>query len=167
MGWLYCEPSKKDLIDHLVKDNDTKAHCVRGNVLWLVVATKDGVNHIVCCLMASAGDRHPEECRWGYKDMGEEAHPFYYTCPLSYLDLAPERCAEWRAKVRAEHARKSVKVKEGSVVELKPGYNPAALRITSLKPLRGESATGWPYKISRSALSGRVFGSFKEWADSK
>ena len=33
-------------------------------------------------------------------------HPYYYTCPLSYLDLAPEQSADWRAGVRAYHARR-------------------------------------------------------------
>lgn len=33
-------------------------------------------------------------------------HPYYYSCPLSYLDLAPEQSAEWRAGVRAYHARR-------------------------------------------------------------
>ena len=36
----------------------------------------------------------------------ESMHPYYYTCPLSYLDLAPEQSADWRAGVRAYHARR-------------------------------------------------------------
>jgi hypothetical protein len=33
-------------------------------------------------------------------------HPYYYSCPLSYLDLAPEQSADWRAGVRAYHVRR-------------------------------------------------------------
>jgi len=40
---------------------------------------------------------------WGYKDLSEGEHPYYYTCPLKYLELAPETCSEWRAEVRARH----------------------------------------------------------------
>lgn len=167
MGWLYCEPTKKDLISHIVKNFDAKAHCVRGNVLWLIAEYKDGTECIVCCLMASAGKYHPEECRWGYKDMTESSFPYRYSCPISYLDRVPETCPKWRARVRSEYARKNTRLKVGDIAQLTEGYNPAALRITSVRPLRGESATGYPYRIPRSALSGRVFSSFQEWADAK
>ncbi len=48
---------------------------------------------------------------WGYKDMDESMHPFYYSCPLSYLDMVPERCPEWRAGVRAHAAKVAAKTK--------------------------------------------------------
>ena len=51
------------------------------------------------CLERSGG-------QWGYKPLDESMHPYYYSCPLSYLDLAPEQSAEWRAGVRAYHARR-------------------------------------------------------------
>jgi hypothetical protein len=36
MGWLYCERTRKDLIDSLVKKDGVYAHCTVGNVLWTV-----------------------------------------------------------------------------------------------------------------------------------
>lgn len=92
----------------------TIAHCYRGNVftgvLWAVqhrmlydakgqeiAADK----FIACYLLQSDKGRG-----WGYKVMDESVGPCYYSCPLSYLELAPERNAEWRQQVREHHARK-------------------------------------------------------------
>jgi hypothetical protein len=37
--------------------------------------------------------------------MSEQVHPYYYSCPLAYLDMVPEvKCEEWRALVREYHA---------------------------------------------------------------
>jgi hypothetical protein len=41
---------------------------------------------------------------WGYKDLSECEHPYYYGCPLRFLDAAPETCKEWRETVRARAA---------------------------------------------------------------
>ncbi|MDO7894611.1 hypothetical protein Q5Z23_33160, partial [Pseudomonas aeruginosa] len=89
------------------------AHALRGNVLWSVTevtAKVEGVHrhlapgqslrYIRCDLLERSGDQ------WGYKPLDESMHPYYYTCPLSYLDLAPEQSADWRAGVRAYHARR-------------------------------------------------------------
>jgi hypothetical protein len=42
---------------------------------------------------------------WGYKDMAEEMHPFFYSCPLGYLALVPVACAEWREGVKTYHVK--------------------------------------------------------------
>ncbi len=89
------------------------AHALRGNVLWSVVemtAKAEGVHHdlaagqspryIRCDLLERSGGQ------WGHKPLDESMHPYYYSCPLSYLDLAPEQSADWRAGVRAYHARR-------------------------------------------------------------
>lgn len=44
---------------------------------------------------------------YGYKDMDEGAGPYTYSCPLRFLDLAPEANAEWRENVRAYWAAKA------------------------------------------------------------
>ncbi len=43
--------------------------------------------------------------KWGYKAMDESMAPYYYSCPLRYLDMAKELSPGWREKVRAHHAR--------------------------------------------------------------
>jgi len=52
---------------------------------------------IGCHLLESEGRE------WGYKFLVEAEHPYYYSCPLRYLDMAPQRCATWRARVHAFH----------------------------------------------------------------
>ncbi|WP_373421696.1 hypothetical protein [Burkholderia multivorans] len=89
------------------------AHTLRGNVLWSVAevtAKVEGVHrdlspgqslrYIRCDLLELSGRQ------WGYKPLDESMHPYYYSCPPSYLDLAPEQSADWRAGVRAYHARR-------------------------------------------------------------
>src|SRR3546814_16245151 len=58
------------------------------------------LRYIRCDLLECSGGQ------WGYKPLDESMHPYYYSCPLSYLDLAPEQSADWRAGVRAYHARR-------------------------------------------------------------
>jgi len=120
MGWLYSSRSRSELIHYLIQPEDHPqastrviAHALRGNVLWSVVevtakvegvhkdlAPGESMRYIRCDLLQrSAG-------QWGYKGMDEFVHPFYYTCPLSYLEMAPERSSEWRKEVRAYHAHR-------------------------------------------------------------
>lgn len=43
---------------------------------------------------------------WGYKPIPEKDHPYFYSCPLSYLDMVPEdrypeqTRPDWRRTVR-------------------------------------------------------------------
>jgi hypothetical protein len=120
MGWFFSGQSKSELIRELVEAYETErasvrviAHALRGNVLWSVVeltVRQEGVyrdlapgqsrRHIRCDLLQCCdGD-------WGYKPMDESMHPFYYSCPLSYLDMAPEQSREWREGVRDYHTRR-------------------------------------------------------------
>lgn len=46
---------------------------------------------------------------WGYKDMCESAHPYYYNCPVKFLDMVPVACEEWRKKVFEYHDAKKTK----------------------------------------------------------
>ncbi|MFP9024350.1 hypothetical protein ACLI38_26285, partial [Pseudomonas aeruginosa] len=42
--------------------------------------------------------------QWGYKTIPEKAGPFYYGCPLEFLDLAhDETNQEWRDRLTQEH----------------------------------------------------------------
>jgi len=158
MGWLFTHgASKADIVQRLTapEENDTRrwetlAHCVRGNVLWSVVEiTVKQENRrqrvIVCNLLAS--DRG---YGWGYKDMDESVHPFYYSCPLKYLDMAPVANADWRAEVQAYHRNRNRKVAIGHKVGLKGSTIPWVV-ITSLRPLLGEY-DGKRYRVPRRML---------------
>lgn len=96
------------------------AHCYRGGgsqASWTVFErdfTKDGAEvqlterRIGCDLLRSQAG-----FGWGYKDMDESMHPYFYSCRLKYLDLVPieKFCGhpEWRANVRRFHRRQAEK----------------------------------------------------------
>lgn len=118
MGWYFSRQSRSELIAELTAPQETErasatviAHALRGNVLWSVVevtAKTEGVHrdlapgqslrYIRCDLLERS------DGQWGYKPLDESMHPYYYSCPLSYLDMAPVQSPEWRERVRAHHA---------------------------------------------------------------
>ena len=125
MGRYFSPKSRSELIAELIEPQETErasvkviAHTLRGNVLWSVVemtAKVEGVHRdllpgqslrtIRCDLLQRSGNQ------WGYKSLDESMHPYYYSCPLSYLSLAPEQSVDWRAGVRAYHARRRAPTK--------------------------------------------------------
>lgn len=152
MGWYYTSnATRKDIIRELTQDANLKtlAHTVRGNVLWTVQETNNGNKFIACYLLSSP--RLKGEA--GYKPMDESMGPYYYSCPLPYLDMAPECNAEWRADVRKWHKRRSQKLAVGQTITLVPTCNPNKLLVTSLKPLRGKDGFGRTWSIPRRMLA--------------
>lgn len=129
MGWLFQNGiTRKELIAERTRDWTTEgaeamtvtstclAHCYRGGafsgVLWAVwerTFTKHGQSvqplerWITCDLL-----RYQDRC-WGYKDLDEAMFPYYFSCPLKYLDTVPIETyggnQQWRDGVRAYHAR--------------------------------------------------------------
>lgn len=90
---------------------ETLTSCIRGNVLWTVIEITllvDSENHkkghkhryIGCFLLQGSGGE------WGYKDMCESIHPYYYSCPLSYLKMVPVANAKWREQVIKHHHKR-------------------------------------------------------------
>lgn len=117
MGWYFSRQTRDQLIHKLIEPQDAEnarseviAHTLRGNVLWSVVritakragvmklAVGDSINVIRCDLLQGSGGE------WGYKPLDESMHPYYYSCPLRYLDMAPVQSPKWREGVRAHHA---------------------------------------------------------------
>lgn len=150
MGWLYGWDSKRDIIQHLTKDEEnciTLHKCLRGNVLWSVVQVRKTSDKFIACFLLQKNDG-----QWGYKDMEESMHPYYYTCPIAYLDEVPEACAAWRAIVRAEAAKRAVKLKVGSTLVLKQGCTPNTLVVISVRPLRAQ-ANFCTYRVKRSLIA--------------
>jgi hypothetical protein len=124
MGWLYGWDTRKQLVDHLIKGNGvtTLKHCFKGNNLWAVQEgyKSDGtpIRFIgLYLLRGSNGSRDG----WGYKDMDESAGPYYFNCPLSYLDMVAcpgGHATEWREGVRAYHAKANQKLVAGQRIML-------------------------------------------------
>ena len=129
MGWIFKPGiTRQELIAEQIKGWErtredgtvvkltSLAHCYRGGVfsgvLWSVwerTFIKDDQQieppqrWIICDLLRCVGGE------WGYKDIEESMHPYFYSCPLKYLDLVPidqnGGNVEWRGLVRQYHAR--------------------------------------------------------------
>lgn len=115
MGWLFTQGmTRRGIVAHITRTQESDsgrwtslAHTVRGNVVWSVIEHLDKSNnsatkYIGCFLIGSEKDYG-----WGYKDMTESMGPYYYSCPLRYLDMAPVTNEGWREKVRAYHATRT------------------------------------------------------------
>lgn len=165
MGWLFCYDSKKALIADRVKTYEddnmklvTLAHAIRGNCLWMVkevTAKKANTTERFIELDLMQKNGSIPGCAWGYKDMEEAMGPYYYSCPLSYLDMAPETCPRWREGVR-EHAKDtSRKLELGATYGMR-NCNLASIRISSLRPLRGYGSDGRLYRFSRRQIGDKI-----------
>ena len=130
MGWLFQHgATRRSLIAGRVENWERTtdsgvlvtttclAHCYRGGVfsgvLWSVwersltkenAETEPRQRWIQCDLL-----QYQRNYGWGYKDMEESMHPYFYSCPLGYLKLVPiEQFGgheQWREGVRQYHAR--------------------------------------------------------------
>ena len=119
MGWYFSRQTRDQLIRELTTPQENEhfcseviAHALRGNVLWSVVRVipkqagafdlkeAESTTFIRCDLLKGSGGE------WGYKPLDESMHPYYYSCPLGYLEMAPVRSEAWREGVRAYHRRR-------------------------------------------------------------
>jgi len=117
MGWTSCETWKRqgDVVKALLKErtatwlmmngvwvkDECLSHTVTTRGMWSVwerahLSRLDA--RVERFITFDLMERTPHG--WAYKDMDEMVHPYYYDCPLEYLDMAPVACEEWRAKVR-------------------------------------------------------------------
>lgn len=118
MGWTYnTRPqSKAAYVDELLREYTSPStllkHSLRGSRLWVLIRRGDRAPEIGLLLLHSMGGY------WGHKGMGEADGPFYYDCPLSFLNAAPEPdCLAsrnhldsgrgWRSFVQEHHAQAS------------------------------------------------------------
>ena len=117
MGWFGTKGgTRQELIDECLAGDEKDcciAHCTVGNHLWQVRECNEEAGtrrYIVLSLLARA------PYGWMEKTMDEGMGPYYYTCPLSYLEMAPLPAGEtntlrieWRDLVRAAHVREGEK----------------------------------------------------------
>jgi len=165
MGWTFpMGASRSDVIEDLTREQITPLRtfrtlkkCFRGNTMYALHESEPVEGPTVRFLVVYLLQRHDGD--WGYKDMDESMEPYYYDCPVSYLDAATEptseRARQWRADVREKAAlRASKKPRKGEIWTLN-GCRIPHVKITSLKPLRGW-AEGSIYKIKRSLLGEKL-----------
>ena len=160
MGWTIGYGSRRALIDTLLSEERTGshivvlAHCLRGNVLWSVYEFSRSYGNyssrarLVVCdqLRLFDADRG-----WGYLSFDEADRPPHVTCPLGYLDLAPEASAAWRADVCAYHRRVRQPLSIGQTVRLIDEEAPQ-ITLTNLHPLEGVFE-GRRFRVRRSRLA--------------
>src|SRR5574337_692688 len=116
MGWTFVRQTRDQLIRELLAPQASERACcevidhtLAGDVLWTVVrvtARQAGVMGLaagesVCyigyhMLESSGGD-------WGYKSLDESVHPYYYSCPLRYLDMAPVQRDRKSTRLNSSH----------------------------------------------------------------
>lgn len=71
-----------------------------GAVLWAVWANPAAKRQMIVCHLLQPGHGG-----WGHKDLAESSGPYFYSCPLRYLEMAPEVNPAWRERVREYHQR--------------------------------------------------------------
>ncbi len=153
MGWTFQNgASKETIVADRIRMQETETsiyttlkHRLIGNVLWTVQEitikeTGERKRFIGLDLL-----KYEKDYGYGYKDMEESSHPFYYNCPLSYLEMVPVACEKWRWNVRKYHATKDYTFNVGDTIKLK-GCTIPEVKISSIKPLTGVY-NGRLYKI--------------------
>jgi hypothetical protein len=108
MGWTYSTKwnTKNDMLHYLVGTfpNDS-CHFVAKeqdySILWTVSPFKSS-KIIVCTLLQPSGNG------WGYKMMDEVMGPFFYSCPIEFLELTDSseyKNDGWRLNVIEFHSQ--------------------------------------------------------------
>lgn len=158
MGWSFTpDATRADIIGARIEawSSNTHAgrtlrHCTKGNVLWTVRELTDKRSgqveqYIGCDLLQSE-----RGYGWGYKDMEESSHPYYYSCPLDYLAAVPVACEAWREGVREYHTRRKQRLRVGTTYALINRTIPR-VEIVRLRPLLGRY-NGCTYRVSKSCV---------------
>jgi hypothetical protein len=90
------------ILNDYAHDFTLLAHELVGNELWMVCGTVEKGEHVRFIELALL-QQFPEG--WGYKPMGELCGPYYYQCPLRFLELTTGPTnPKWRAAVLARRA---------------------------------------------------------------
>lgn len=135
MGWLFSSrwTNKQEMRRHLTEENGIKTikSCWKGNNLWAVqeYTYSDGpeAGKTVRFVALYLCRFHKDE--GGYKDMDESSGPYYYNCPISYIEMVEaherENCygprsyaAEWRESVRKNYAKANRMLAIGQIFKL-------------------------------------------------
>lgn len=159
MGWtfLYDAPKKRHVVEDCTRGSD-KLKCVRkathGNELWTIWHNSETNQKLIILFLLAKRNGN-----WGYKDMTESMFPYYFQCPLAFLDEVPVANESWRARVRDYHEGKKrnkeiVKnLRAGQIVKLRDS-NPSEFRVIETgKTMIGISVdNGARYKLVKSRI---------------
>ena len=116
MGLLYANcHTRQSIIDYVLgsfkkcKTNDGVEshlldHAMHGNEIYLLMqSNKYSLNRREIIVVLIERSMIHGEIEWGYKAMGENAHPFYYNCPKRFITRCTpttnQHAIDWRKKV--------------------------------------------------------------------
>ena len=108
MGYITFAHSQKEVVDSIILDLDKSenydlvAKSKYGTQLWLVIHDKQNdLKFLTLCKLAKIDNLY------GYKQIDEVCHPYYYDCPLKLLKLTNHgENAKWRELVINKHMNK-------------------------------------------------------------
>lgn len=155
MGWDFCDAwTTKAKVVHAILTGNSRsftAHKLVGNELWVINGTPadGGDSYIGLYLLEKEGRT------WGYKPLTESSGPYYYNCPLAFLDAVPLANHEWRLKVLAVAATKAAlkAVKPGDTLAIGNGWKAASFIVKTAKPLVAHNpADGRDYKVNPKSV---------------
>lgn len=138
MGWLFCKPSRADLIEHLKFKLTRPGFFDHGSVLASEISVTGNTLYALLRLSAEytaanptsptkvilvyalkgAPERPGDPHAWGYKDMDESMGPNVTTCPkklLALSDCQDSYAPAWRQLCHDWHAKKQ------ETAKMKPG----------------------------------------------
>lgn len=154
--WNTYRQSKEQFVSELLSKfspGELIKSSVRGNRLWVLVNHPTNRTPIIGLFLM-----YCEDGCWGYKDMSEVDGPFFYDCPLGFLNEAPEPDGfnmnhgdsgkTWREFVRSYHngVRNRRHLKVGDMVTLDatlyPGYQ-GPYQVTEVLGRKGYLLNGY------------------------
>jgi hypothetical protein len=96
-----------------------------------------------------------------YKGMAEADGPYYYSCPMRYLDMVPQVAnQEWRDIVIRRANVKKLEIKPGVIYQLNEGFLMKyikVIRVYDKDKFQAEDRNGRSFTIKRSYLSGATY----------
>ncbi|MAM55833.1 MAG: hypothetical protein CMN25_00655 [Salinicola sp.] len=161
MGWTvpYTTTSRDELVRHIFDEHNEPGrfeiidHSLRGNVLYLLYFKPEQNYRFITVYLLSGPSpcsRREGDRGWGYKDMDESMHPYYYDCPerlLKQSDVQSEFAVAWREACR-QHRLKIKRQKTlasempaGTVIQMAAGWDANGQRTTPVTFVRAHTAT--------------------------
>ncbi len=109
MGWTFGKETLPKLVERHSKQETVEkwflvTHSIHlgdvNSILWRLHKGTDGKKYISCILYQIDGGQ------WGYNGYCESSYPYYFSCPLEWLDECPVTSSEWRDGVREYHRKR-------------------------------------------------------------
>lgn len=145
MGWLFCEPTRKQLVDRIMGDHFAGEHVVikdhshQGNKLWVLYAYRhDPDNRFIVLYLLAGTPRRPGEYvsnPWGYKDVDESLGPTHYGCPERLLKQSTcnhDYAVAWRDECRKANAHEAKRKKYVKALQRSDTFRYGEKRATYL-----------------------------------